>query len=44
MAEWLTPNGSSINKTGVKPDVEIDMTSEDINKMRDPQMDKAKKL
>ena len=44
VAEWLTPNGDSINKVGVEPDVEIDMTADDINKMRDPQMDKAKAL
>lgn len=43
-AEWLTPNGNSINDNGVAPDVEVDMTVEDINKMRDPQMDKAKSL
>ncbi|MBR0424278.1 S41 family peptidase [Candidatus Saccharibacteria bacterium] len=44
VAEWLTPNNNSINKVGVEPDVEIEMTAEDINKMRDPQMDKAKSL
>jgi carboxyl-terminal processing protease len=43
-AEWLTPNGNSINNNGVTPDIEIDITSEDINKMRDPQLDKAKTL
>lgn len=44
VAEWMTPNNNSINKLGVSPDVEVDMTAEDINKMRDPQMDKAKKM
>ena len=43
-AEWLTPKSNSINGEGVTPDVEIENTSEDINKMRDPQMDKAKAL
>lgn len=43
-AEWLTPNGNSINNNGVEPDVEVEMTVEDINKMRDPQLDKAKSL
>lgn len=43
-AEWLTPNGNSINNDGVTPDVVVDMTMDDVNKMRDPQMDKAKKL
>lgn len=44
VAEWLTPNGNSINNIGVEPDIKVDITSEDINKMRDPQMDKAKSL
>ncbi len=44
IAEWLTPNGNSINENGVVPDVTVERTSEDINKMRDPQMDKAKAL
>ena len=43
-AEWLTPKGNSINNDGVTPDIEVEMTAEDINKMRDPQMDKAKSL
>ena len=43
-AEWYTPNDRSINKTGITPDVEVERTYEDINAMRDPQMDKAKKL
>lgn len=43
-AEWYTPEDRSINKTGIKPDVEVEMTYEDINAMRDPQMDKAKSL
>lgn len=44
VAEWLTPDGNSINNDGVKPDVEVEITAEDINKMRDPQLDKAKTL
>ena len=43
-AEWFTPNERSINKTGIKPDVEVQRSYEDINAMRDPQMDKAKSL
>jgi len=44
VAEWLTPKGNSINDEGVTPDVEVGITAEDINKMRDPQLDKAKSL
>ena len=43
-AHWYTPNGSSINKTGIKPDVEIDRTIQDITEDKDPQLDKAKSL
>ncbi|MDO4611719.1 MAG: S41 family peptidase [Candidatus Saccharibacteria bacterium] len=41
-AEWYTPNDRSINNEGIAPDVEVTMTAEDINLMRDPQMDAAK--
>ncbi|MBQ3474413.1 S41 family peptidase [Candidatus Saccharibacteria bacterium] len=43
-AEWYTPLDRSINGTGIEPDVEVERTYEDINAMRDPQMDKAKEL
>lgn len=43
-AEWYTPNDRSINKEGITPDVEVERSYEDINAMRDPQMDKAKAL
>ncbi len=43
-AEWYTPKDRSINGEGIKPDVEVERSYEDINAMRDPQMDKAKKL
>ena len=43
-AEWYTPLDRSINGTGIKPDVEVERSYEDINAMKDPQMDKAKEL
>lgn len=43
-AAWYTPNDRSINKEGITPDVEVEMSYEDINAMRDPQMKKAKEL
>ena len=43
-AEWYTPNDRSINKTGIKPDVEVERSYEDINTMKDPQLKKAKEL
>ncbi|MDP3043357.1 MAG: S41 family peptidase [bacterium] len=41
VAKWLTPNGNCINETGIKPDVEIDLTEEDYDAGKDPQMEKA---
>lgn len=43
-ASWYTPLDRSINGEGITPDVEVERTYEDINAMRDPQLDKAKKL
>ncbi|MBQ3293798.1 S41 family peptidase [Candidatus Saccharibacteria bacterium] len=40
-AHWYTPNGNTINKTGIEPDHEVVNTYDDINHSRDPQMDKA---
>ncbi|MCC7357252.1 S41 family peptidase [Candidatus Uhrbacteria bacterium] len=44
IAEWLTPKGRSINKTGIEPDVTVDRTIEDYHADRDPQLDKAIEL
>ena len=44
IAEWHTPKDRSINKTGIAPDIEVERSYEDINSMRDPQLDKAKEL
>lgn len=41
IARWLTPNGISIDKNGIVPDVEVERTEEDINNDSDPQLDKA---
>ena len=43
-ADWYTPNDRSINGEGITPDIEVELTYEDINLMRDPQMDAAKAL
>lgn len=40
-AEWLTPNGNSIEKKGLTPDIEIKMSDEDVEAGRDPQLEKA---
>ncbi|OGL72364.1 hypothetical protein A3C96_01010 [Candidatus Uhrbacteria bacterium RIFCSPHIGHO2_02_FULL_60_10] len=41
VALWYTPKGATIDKQGIKPDIEVTMTPEDINKDLDPQLDKA---
>ncbi|MBR2836802.1 S41 family peptidase [Candidatus Saccharibacteria bacterium] len=43
-AEWYTPEDRSINGSGITPDKEVERSYDDINAMRDPQMDAAKKL
>lgn len=44
IAKWLTPNGRSINDEGVAVDAEVDLTLDDYNSGKDPQMDKALEL
>ena len=41
IAKWLTPKGESINKKGLSPDIEVEMSEEDWEKARDPQLEKA---
>ncbi len=43
-ARWYTPLGNSIDQNGIKPDIEVDLTYDDANHSRDPQLDAAKKL
>jgi len=41
VAEWLTPQGRSINKEGIKPTDEVTVSEDDIKNKKDPQLDKA---
>ena len=41
VARWLTPLGISISEKGIIPDVEVEITKEDIVAEKDPQMQKA---
>ena len=43
-ARWYTPKGKNIDKTGIEPDIKVDLSSDDVNNNLDPQMDKAKSL
>jgi len=44
IARWLTPDGRTIHETGLEPDVAIEITPEDLQANRDPQLDKAIEL
>lgn len=41
VAKWLTPKGNQINKVGIAPDEEVDLTREQVINKEDPQLQKA---
>jgi len=41
IAKWLTPDGTQIDGVGIKPDVPIKLSNEDIDQRRDVQLFKA---
>jgi carboxyl-terminal processing protease len=41
VARWLTPNGTQINEQGIKADKEVNITNDDYENNRDPQLDAA---
>ena len=41
IARWLTPDGKDIDKTGIKPDEEVEMTAEQFNSGNDTQLNRA---
>jgi carboxyl-terminal processing protease len=44
VAHWYTPNGENITEGGITPDVLVELTEEDWNAGKDPQLLKALKL
>jgi len=40
-ARWFTPNGRAIHEEGLTPDIQVDITEEDIEAGRDPQLQRA---
>jgi len=44
VAKWLTPDKTSISEVGLHPDIEIEITEEDYEKDRDPQLEEAIKV
>ena len=43
-ARWYTPHGKNIDKSGIEPDVKVEMTAEAADSGRDPQLEKAKSV
>lgn len=43
-SRWLTPKGRQINGVGLEPDIVVELTEEDVEAERDPQLDKAIEL
>lgn len=41
VARWLTPKGVLISEVGLTPDIKVDITDDDIEQEKDPQLDKA---
>jgi carboxyl-terminal processing protease len=41
IARWLTPGGEYIMEKGLEPNIDVELTDEDYNLDRDPQLDKA---
>jgi carboxyl-terminal processing protease len=41
VAKWLTPKGASISEVGLTPDVVVKMSEDDLEREKDPQLEKA---
>jgi carboxyl-terminal processing protease len=41
VARWLTPKERQIHEVGLTPDVIVEITQEDVDADRDPQLEKA---
>lgn len=44
IAKWLTPNKVWVHGEGLQPDIEVEITDEDLNEGGDPQLDRAVEL
>lgn len=40
-AQWFTPNGRGIHGEGLEPDIEVELTEQDVLAQRDPQLHRA---
>jgi len=43
-ARWYTPNGINITQSGIKPNINVELTQKDFDSEKDPQLDKAKEV
>ena len=41
VAKWMTPNGDYIMDKGIEPDIKVELTEDDYDNDRDPQLEKA---
>jgi len=41
VAEWVTPQGRQLAGNGLDPDIAVELTQDDVNNGRDPQLDRA---
>jgi carboxyl-terminal processing protease len=41
IARWFTPEDRAIHGEGLEPDIEVELTQEDLDNERDPQLDRA---
>lgn len=44
VARWLTPKNRQINVVGIEPDIKVELSEEDFNTGKDPQLDKAMEM
>lgn len=44
VARWVTPNGTNLSEGGIDPDVKVDITREEVEQGKDPQLDRAIEL
>ena len=44
IARWITPQGRTIDLNGITPDVLVELTDEDYDQNKDPQLNKAFEL